>query len=644
MSPDPPLANEIITLLQQTKRAQTITKISQVLGHDRRTISNILNHLLIAQKVEMIQHGQKKKFYLRDNPNTIIQLQSPSINQYEPLFLIINSNVTIRWANSVCIQNLQVPLNILVGKSLLTLDCPLLNNPTIISHIKNLPSGDSCTFEESLEYNEENKVFRYTLASLTLSDKDQVIILTGYDITSIKEIEMNVVKQEHQLKLLTENIPGAVFRRHLPTNRIEFFNSMFQLFAGHLSKKYDNGSVNIIDSCIYPEDREAYVNALQFSLLTCNEYEVEYRILNRDGEERFLLERGRPIKNESGETNYFDGFILDITERKVIENLLQESEERFRLLANLAPVGIYITDTTGTCQYTNREWCRQTGLTHEEAVERGWIFGTNSATMESQDTNRQKSDHNIGQWVHQYSFLTKKGVETWVQTTTAELKNRNGEVIGFIGCNTDITEQKEREEKIRERDKINLQLFEKNIMSHIDSPTQGGQSFLGGSWSSPDPNQWVNIDNDSRLLHKIGDIQNQETLPNLSPGLVSLPDNSKKSDNNYNYRELYESIPVGYIALDRNGTICESNSIANTLLSSNELPVIGKPLQHFISEDSISQFVIFLSQLQTAEKSLSCRVSLVRRGLPSIPVLLKGMHAAMNTSQRLLIRLAIINA
>ncbi len=63
--------------------------------------------------------------------------------------------------------------------------------------------------------------------------------------------------------------------------------------------------------------------------------------------------------------------VWDIVLRKQAEESLKESEEQFRTLASLAPVGIYITSPEGQCRYANPRWCEMAGLTQAEALGTG---------------------------------------------------------------------------------------------------------------------------------------------------------------------------------------------------------------------------------------------------------------------------------
>lgn len=675
MSPDYSCLIEILDLLSQTKKAHTITDISNILGHDRRTVSYILNHLLLSGKVEMRQHGQKKKFYLTDHKKNSLSSSCFPLNNTSFL-LVLNPDFTLRWANPGCIQITDLPFSMLEGKHLNALKCPIINNFAIISHLSALQADDICTFEESFIMGGLPVTYLYTLAYVSISAKDDIIILSGHDITDIKQKEQKYISHEQKLNLLTENIPGAIFRRYLPTNHIEFFNSLFQEFSEHLTLEKTIGYLNIIDADIEIEDRENYIDTLQLSLITDSEYEVEYRINTRHGNFCYLLERGRPVKDALGNQIYIDGFILNITDKKQIEDSLKESEERFRIFADLAPVGIYITDHLGACRFINREWCRQTGLTPAEAADRGWIISINEEARDKKGSKGESKGHTKGPSGNQYSFLSRKGEEVWVHTTTAELKNRSGEVIGYIGCNVDITERKLLEEEIKEREGKFMELLENKmpeefysrfyaILADINAPTPEisglNNNLFPGRISKKNPGHMIH-EGGFDLPGSEGHRESGQTMDERSCGETPSSVHSLLSDRSKDeaqlsggenifhestgieskYRRLYEALPIGYVTLDLDGTIMEINSTGAALLYYKKRNPVGRHIHQFIAEKSLFSFQEFLMKFQNSEKVHSCPALLFREDTSPFPVILKGIRSMESTSNKFQVNIAII--
>ena len=144
--------------------------------------------------------------------------------------------------------------------------------------------------------------------------------------------------------------------------------------------------------------------------------------------------------------------------RHKIERQLQESEERFRTLTALSPVGIYLADTQGLCQYVNPRWCEMAGLSLEEALGDGWLKGLHPADRAAIHSGWRQMVAAEGHWGIEYRFQTPAGKVTWVYGLATPRRDDLGAIVGFIGVNTDITERKRAEEEKAALEARNRQL------------------------------------------------------------------------------------------------------------------------------------------------------------------------------------------
>ena len=122
---------------------------------------------------------------------------------------------------------------------------------------------------------------------------------------------------------------------------------------------------------------------------------------------------------------------------------LRESNERFRTLAEEAPVGIYVTDARGDCTFTNRLWRATTGLGPEEDAGSGWARALHPDDREVVQAKWYGSVRSGRSWRDEYRFLSPSGKVTWVEGTAFPLKDEGGAVTGYVGTNVDITERKQ---------------------------------------------------------------------------------------------------------------------------------------------------------------------------------------------------------
>ncbi len=130
---------------------------------------------------------------------------------------------------------------------------------------------------------------------------------------------------------------------------------------------------------------------------------------------------------------------------------LRESEERFRLLATHAPVGIYQLDGRGECRFVNQRWCEISGLSAEQAAGLGW-----TATQHPEDRERIAAAWSEAwasgrEWTMDYRFLRPDGTIAWVNGSAVALRDERGEITGYLGNEIDITVRKRGEEREHRR-------------------------------------------------------------------------------------------------------------------------------------------------------------------------------------------------
>jgi PAS domain S-box-containing protein len=132
-----------------------------------------------------------------------------------------------------------------------------------------------------------------------------------------------------------------------------------------------------------------------------------------------------------------------LKQRHAAEAQLRESEELFRSLTHVAPVGIFRTDAAGQFQFVNDRWCAMTGLSKEAALDQGWM-----QALHGEDHARVIADwnHSVQSNIpfrSEFRFQRPDGETVWVQSQAAQLKGANGELTGYVGAVFDLTAEKQ---------------------------------------------------------------------------------------------------------------------------------------------------------------------------------------------------------
>jgi PAS domain S-box-containing protein len=216
--------------------------------------------------------------------------------------------------------------------------------------IKDLPSmrallGESCTAEDMelhrkdgiipLEvwatpiYNESGQVDSAIAAFTDISERKKAEkLLDEYHET----LEHQVIKRtaalresERKLSTLLTNLPGYVYRVANDQNYTpQFISEGVFLVTGYRQKEYLIDGTISCGAEMYPDDRDPVWQIVQSAIEARQPYECEYRIITKSGEQKWVWERGRGIYAENEELLFLEGFVTEITERKLAEQSLQQ--------------------------------------------------------------------------------------------------------------------------------------------------------------------------------------------------------------------------------------------------------------------------------------------------------------------------------
>jgi PAS domain S-box-containing protein len=142
----------------------------------------------------------------------------------------------------------------------------------------------------------------------------------------------------------------------------------------------------------------------------------------------------------SGHVTYIRGTAQDITERRRAEAAAAESEKRFRLIANTAPVLIWMSGLDKLCNYFNRPWLEFTGRRLEEELGNGWAEGVHSEDLSKcLDTYTRHFDRRE-KFRMEYRLRRQDGEYRWILDVGTPRYNNDGSFAGYVGCCMDISE------------------------------------------------------------------------------------------------------------------------------------------------------------------------------------------------------------
>jgi PAS domain S-box-containing protein len=202
---------------------------------------------------------------------------------------------------------------------------------------------------------------------------------------------------------------------------------------------------------IHPDDRERTITHLFDTLKSDDEdYTAEYRIIRpNDGESRWIRVVGKIERDESGRALRLVGADLDVTDQMLAQETLRESEERFRLIANSAPVPVWVTKLDRTRSFANQAYLDFLGLPFEQAVVFDWRKALHPDDLPRILQEQMSGEASLKPFVLEARYRNASGEWRWLRSESQPRWDANGKHIGFIGVAHDITAAKEAEIELR---------------------------------------------------------------------------------------------------------------------------------------------------------------------------------------------------
>jgi len=186
--------------------------------------------------------------------------------------------------------------------------------------------------------------------------------------------------------------------------------------------------------------------------------------LRANGEE-FPIEASISQVDTKGD-KLFTVIIRDITERQRAEHALRETEERFRLVANTAPVLIWMAGPDKLCTYFNQPWLDFTGRRLEDELGNGWAEGVHPDDIEKCLETYAGAFDRREPFRMEYRLRARNGEFRWVLDIGVPRVDANGSFAGYIGSCVDLTERKQAEHALEESHRLNASILE-SLRNHV---------------------------------------------------------------------------------------------------------------------------------------------------------------------------------
>ncbi|WP_262271377.1 PAS domain S-box protein [Microvirga yunnanensis] len=268
------------------------------------------------------------------------------------------------------------------------------------------------------------------------------IFSEGYDVTERVQAEESVRESEARFRNLADNAPVMVWVTE-PDGACSYLSRSWYEFTG---QSPENGlGFGWLDA-VHPDDSAWSGETFRSANARQAPFQLEYRLRRADGTYRWAIDTAAPRIGEDGTFLGYVGSVLDITERKEIEERLRTSAAEFQTVTNAAPALVWVGSEDGRILYMNERWHEFTGQTTEEALGYGWV-----SAMHPEDAARI-----LPYWQHcretgeiyegEVRYRRRDGEYRWHAFRAMPHLDPEGAIAKWFGVSVDIHERKEWEE------------------------------------------------------------------------------------------------------------------------------------------------------------------------------------------------------
>ena len=297
----------------------------------------------------------------------------------------------------------------------------------------------------------EKRLWEYNNTLRTQDVTAPVVRGMARDITERRHAEAALRESQARYRALVEQIPAVVYLDAAnETSSAIYTSPQVQAMLGYSPEEWTT-DLELWTKLLHPDDRERVLAEHARTNATGDPFKLEYRLVARDGRVVWIRDEAMLVRDSASRPLCWQGIMLDITERKRVEETLRESEEKYRNLVERANDGITIVQD-GLIQFANVRLVEMWGGSVAE------VMGTSFTDYIDPDELPKIAER----------YRRRMAGESVTPTYETVLKRRNGEKI-YVELNAgavtyqgkladlviirDITERKQAEEALRKRER-----------------------------------------------------------------------------------------------------------------------------------------------------------------------------------------------
>jgi len=341
-------------------------------------------------------------------------------------------------------------------------------------HLRAAIDGERRSFEQTFQ----GEQYRITTVPLGDGDVDTAMAVSQ-NVTERKE-------RLRKLRTLIDNLPGMVYRcRNEPGWPMVEVRGGVEELTGYTAETLESVDGIWGEEVLLDEERERLWESVQEAVAADESFEVTYRIETKDGEIRWMWERGRGVRSE-GEIVALEGFITDITDRK-------EATERLESFIAAASDVLMIVDEEGRFREVSSSIERLTGHAPADLEGKSVADYVHEDDLPDVREAYETMDDSVDVTTErvQYRFRSADGDWQWLESVATDRTDTS--LDGFVVTTRDVTDRRERRRELERRNE-RLDAFASVVSHDLRNPLSVARGYL----------QMLRADHDDDRLAEVG--------------------------------------------------------------------------------------------------------------------------------------------
>jgi PAS domain S-box-containing protein len=289
-----------------------------------------------------------------------------------------------------------------------------------------------------------------------------------------RELTESLRLSEKRLKEAERVAKMGYYEIDLITGLAKWSDETFRIFG--LDPEIDHeANLDAYADMLHPDDVRLLYGHFSNAIEKKQPFDLEYRIIAKDGQIKTVHSRGEIIADASGRASKMFGTFQDITAKKQLEITLHESEEKFRLTFDQSPIGAAIVSLDYKFTRVNDAFCRITGYSKQELQSKTFLQITHPDDIEP--SIRDNSRLLRGEVEHlskDKRYICKDNSVIWVHLSVRMMKDIYGNPICFLPTMEDITFQRQVLEKLNILSKV----IEQSQVSIMITDSKGNIEYV----------------------------------------------------------------------------------------------------------------------------------------------------------------------